>query len=244
MVAMAERNEFTLNWRQAVVDVLLIVIGVSIALAADSWLSDRTEQIRTHQLLAALEDEWTTELGRIDAHIDKLSQSKTAIARIIKVHDDGVEGLSNQEAAALFDGYGWSTFKPSDGALSTIMVDGVQNVDDKGLRMAIASWSTELKELDAEQAALRELGTLKMRALAAKVAQESGERFSHEAMEDDYWSYGMESGAFSRAAIANDEWVANQRHLLNLLYAYQIQLTAVRETLKRNLTLLRERTRN
>jgi hypothetical protein len=63
-------------------------------------------------------------------------------------------------------------------------------------------------------------------------------------MEDNYWSYGMESGAFSRAAIADDEWVAIQRHLLNLLYAYQIQLAAVREVLKQNLTLLRERARN
>ena len=241
---MAEKNAFTLNWRQSVVDVLLIVIGVSIALAADSWLGDRIEQARTDQLLDALEDEWTTELERIDAHIDELSQAKAALARLIKAHDDSLEGLSNQEAAALFDGYRWSTFKSSDGALSTLMVDGVQNVDDKGLRMAIASWRTVLDELDAEQAALRELGTLKIRSLAAKVAQESGERFSHEAMEDDYWTYGMESGAFSRAVIANDEWVANQRHLLNLLYDYQVQLAAVRETLERNLTLLRGRARN
>ena len=240
---MAEVNIFTLNWRRAVVDVLLIVVGVSIALAADSWLNDRIEQARTNQLLAALEDEWTSELERIDAHIDKLRTAKIFIARIINAHDDGVAGLSNQEAAALFDGYEWSTFKSSDGALSTIMVDGVQNIDNRDLRMAIASWRTVLEELDAEQAALRELGTLKIRSLSARVAQKSGTRYSHEAMEDDYWSYGMESGEFSRAAIADDEWVANQRHLLNLLYAYQIQLAAVRETLKHNLALLREHAR-
>ena len=165
---MAEKNVFTLNWRQAVVDVFLIVIGVSIALAADSWLVDRTEQSRTNQLLAALEDEWTMELERIDAHIDKLSQAKTAIVRIIKAHDDNPGDLSIQDAAALFDGYEWTTFKSSDGALSTLMVDGVQNVDDRGLRMAIASWRTVLEELDAEQAALRELGTLKIRSLWGK----------------------------------------------------------------------------
>ena len=241
---MAEKNAFTLNWRQAIVDVLLIVIGVSIALAADSWLGDRTEQARTDQLLDALEDEWTTELGRIDAHLDKLNQAKTAIARVIKAHDDSLEDLSNQEAAALFDSYDWGTFKPSIGALSTLMVDGVQNIDGKALRLAIASWRTVLDELSAEQAALRELGTLKERSIAANIAQESGERFSYEAMEYDYWAYGMESGAFSRAVIADDAWVANQRHLLNLLYDYQKQLASVREVLKRNLTLLRERVRN
>ena len=63
-------------------------------------------------------------------------------------------------------------------------------------------------------------------------------------MEDDYWSYGMHSAEFSRAAVANDEWVANQRHLLNLIFAYQIQLTDVRAILERNLELLREHARN
>ncbi len=240
---MAEKNAFTLNWRQAIVDVLLIVIGVSIALAADSWLGDRTEQARTEQLLDALEDEWTTELGRIEAHLDKLNRGKIAIAGVIKAHDENPEDLSNQEAAALFEGYGWSTFKPSDGALSTLMVDGVQNIDDKALRLAIASWRTVLAEVDAEQAALRELGTLKQRSIAAKIAQNSGERFSDEAMEYNYWEYGMESGAYVRAVIADDDWVANQRHLLNLLYDYQEQLASVRDILKRNLTLLRERAR-
>ena len=60
-------------------------------------------------------------------------------------------------------------------------------------------------------------------------------------MEYNYWTYGMESGAFTRAIIADDEWVATQRHLLNLLYDYQMQLASVRDILKRNLTLVRER---
>ncbi len=63
-------------------------------------------------------------------------------------------------------------------------------------------------------------------------------------MEYNYWEYGMESGAYIRAVIADDEWVANQRHLLNLLYAYQEQLAVIRAVLVRNLTLLRERARN
>ena len=44
--------------------------------------------------------------------------------------------------------------------------------------VSIASWRTVLDELSAEQSALRELGTLKVRRIAANIAQESGERFS------------------------------------------------------------------
>ena len=41
---MTDKNEITLNWKSAVADIFLIVIGVSIALAADSWLAERAER--------------------------------------------------------------------------------------------------------------------------------------------------------------------------------------------------------
>ena len=244
IVAMAEKNVFTLNWRQAFVDVFLIVIGVSIALAADSWLSDRNEHARTNQLLDSLEDEWTLELERIEAHLDVLNRSKTTLARVIEAHDNSPEDLSDHEAVALLEGNDWITFKASSGAHSTLMADGIQNVGDSALRQAIASWSSVLAEVGPEQAALGELGTRTERSISVTIARNSGERFSQDAMEDDFWSYGMESGAFARAAIANDEWVAYQHHILNLLYSYQIEMAAIRDTLERNLTLLRERARN
>jgi len=241
---MARENVFSLSWRQAIADVLLIVIGVSVALAADSWLSDRTEHARTNLLLDSLEDEWTLEHERIEAHIDALNRSKTALARVIEAHDNNPEDLSDHEAAALLEGTAWITFKSSSGAHSTLMADGIQNVDDSALRQAIASWSSVLAEVGPELATLGELGTRTERRISVTVARNSGERFSQEAMEDDFWSYGMEPGAFAHAAIANDEWIAYQLHILNLLYSYEIEMTAIQQTLEHNLTLLRERERN
>ena len=240
---MAERNTFNLDWRRAVVDVFLIVIGVSIALAADSWLADRTERIRTEQLLDALEDEWAKELERIDAHLEELDKAKLAIIRIIRAHDDGTGDLSTEEAAMLMRGYYWTTFKPLGGAHATLMVDGIQNVEDKALRLAIASWRTVLDELTAEQAALRELGTLRIRSIGSRIAQDSDEKMSIEASEIDYWAYGMSSETYALAAISDEEWISNQRHLLNLLHSYETQLAELRGILNHNLTLLRERTR-
>jgi len=238
---MAAKNEFVLNWRQAVFDVLLIVIGVSIALAADSWLADRVEQARTDQLLDALDDEWTTELARIDASLDQWDRATTTIIRIINFHDDPKD-LSNEDIAALWNGAIWTTFKPSNGALSTLMADGVQNIENKDLRLAVASWRTVLAELDAEQAALRELGTLTIRGLEAKIARNSGARIVEDATVYDYWwSYGIGATSFFRAAIADDEWLASQSHVLSLLYDYRQQLASVRETLRSNLDLLRAR---
>ena len=240
---MAEKNAFTLNWRQAFADVLLIVIGVSIALAADSWLSDRNERARTDLLLDSLEDEWTFELGRLDAHIADLNQAKTGLARLIEAHDNGLEDLSDDELAALGTGLTWGTFKPSSGAYSTLMADGIQNVRDPALRQAISAWSSVMAEVGPERATLSQLGTLTERRVSVEVARNSGELFSREAMEDDIWAYGMETGAFYRVAIPNDEWIEFQLLVLNLVYSYEEELSAIRDTLERNLTILRERAR-
>jgi hypothetical protein len=241
---MAAKTEFVLNWRQAVVDVFLIVIGVSIALAADSWLGDRVEQARTDQLLDALDDEWSMELGRIDASLDQLNRATKTIIRIINFHDDPKD-LSDEDVAALWNGAIWSTFKPSNGALSTLMVDGVQNIENKDLRLAIASWRTVLAELDAEQAALRELGTLTTRSIEARIARNSGARIVEDATAYDYyWSYGIGTASFFRAAIVDEEWLAMQSHVVSLLYDYRQQLVSVREILKSNLDLLRARAKH
>ena len=242
---MAEKNAFTLNWRQAVVDVFLIVIGVSIALAADSWLGDRIEQARTYQLLDALEDEWTTELDRMNVYLDEVEQTMASIIRAINANEDSPPNLTAAEAASLLQqAYGWHTFHPSDGALNALLVDGVQNIEGASLRLAIASWRSILDGPAAEQAALRELGAVDLPRISTNIAQKSGKAFPNDVKEFLHSIHGMKPGDFALAAIADDEWVANQRQTLVMLARYQADLVLVREILEQNLTLLRERTSN
>jgi hypothetical protein len=239
---MANKYEITLNWRRAAADVLLIVIGVSIALAADSWLAERVEKVRIDRLLDSLEVEWAAELNRLDAHVDKLEAAKAAKIRLIRANKDNSPSLTAEGAASLLlNSYKWSTFKPSEGALNALLVDGLQNIDDTSLRLAVSSWRNVLAEVVAEQAALRELGTLIGPRISARIAQKSSKENSYETREYSNDEYGMGPGDFALAAIADDEWVANERHVLDLLTRYQTQLEFVRKTLEQNLTLLRER---
>ena len=238
---MVNKIDIAIKLRRASAEILLIVVGVSIALAGDSWLAERAENARTNQLLDALEAEWTAELKRMDAYLDEVDQAMTAIMRTIHANRDSPPNMTAEEAASLLhESYRWHTFKPSEGALNTLMEDGLQNIDDTSLRLAIASWRTVLAELDAEQAALRDLGTLAGPRIGSKIAQRSGKAYSNDMTEYGF-GYGMETGHFALAAFADDEWVANQRHLLNLLDRYQGQVISVRETLDRNLALLHER---
>jgi hypothetical protein len=242
---MVEKNKITEYLKRATADILLIVIGVSIALAADSWLAERNEKIRTSHLLDALESEWTAELIRIDEYNAEANLAKTAMIRIINAHKDGPPSLTAAEAASLLEqAHRWHTFKPSDGALTTVLADGLQNIDDASLRLAVASWRTVLAKLVAEQAALRELGTLIGPSIETRIVQESGEAYSSEPADYSYHGQGMDTGEFVLLALADDEWIAYWRHLVGVLERYQMDLVSVREELEKNLMLLRAQTIN
>jgi hypothetical protein len=238
---MDNENPTLSKLRRAITEVFLIVVGVSIALAGDAWLADRAETVRTDLLLDALEIEWTAELEHLEAYLERTDRAMAGIRQTILANKDGQSQISAAEAGEMLkQSYSWHTYKPSEGALNTLMQDGLQNIDEVPLRMAIASWRTVLAELDAEQAALRELGTIAGPRIGSKIAQKSDEGYSGN-LQDSGVVMGMELGAFALAAFSDDEWVAHQRHLLNLLWRYRRQVDSVRDTLEQNLALLRER---
>jgi hypothetical protein len=238
---MFNKDSIVPRLKRAIAEISLIVVGVSIALAGDAWLADRAEIARTGLLLDSLEVEWAAELERLEAYLERTDRAMTGVALTILANKKGQTKMTAAEAGAvLVQSYSWETFKPSGGALNTLMQDGLQNIDDTSLRMAIASWRTVLAELDAEQAALRELGTIAGPRIASKIAQRSGEGYSSD-VTNYGMALGMELGEFALAAFADDEWVAHQRQKLSLLSRYRQQVDSVRETLEQNLVLLRER---
>jgi len=242
---MVDKNRIAEYLKRAAADVLLIVVGVSIALAADSWLAERNEKIRTKQLLDALEAEWTEELIRIDEYHAEANLAKIAMIQIINAHKDSPPQLTAKEAASLLEqAHEWHTFKPSDGALTTVLADGLQNIDDASLRLAVASWHAVLAKLVAEQNALRELGTMIGPSIETRIVQESGKAYSNETTHYSSHGQGMDTGEFVLLAIADDEWIAYWRHLVGLLERYQMDLNSVQEELQENLLLLRETTMN
>jgi hypothetical protein len=242
---MDTKNALTLNWKQAATEFILIVVGVSIALAADSWLAERDKAERTERLLNSLEAEWAADLKFMDANLKQVGQAMPAIRRLISAHENSPQELTAAEAAALLEqAWDWHLFLPSDGALNTILADGVQNIEDASLRLAIGSWRGRLDSLANEKAALNELGTVDDPRIGTIIAQESGKAFPVDATEFPEFVYGMKMGDFALAAIASEEWVALQRHTLAILYRYQSAMASVKETLERNLTLLRERANN
>ncbi len=242
---MISKIEFASKLKLSLTEVLLIVVGVSIALAADSWFVEKSEETRTNQLLDALEVEWAAEIERMNTYTEEYDRAMEAMIRIINAHTLGQPILAEREAAALLQqAYNWRTFNPSEGALNALLADGIQNIDEPSLRLAVGSWHSVLGNLVAEQAALRELGAVEDPRISTRIVRDSGKAIPSGVTEYSRSIYGMEQGDFALAATADDEWVANQSQTLGMMLRYQQDMVFVRDTLERNLSLLRERKRN
>ena len=242
--------------RYAVAEVILVVVGILIALAVDSWWSKRSELIRTEELLTALEFEWSSELERLDARIDEYKYSKDGMIGIINAHVDDQSSLTDEEAIRLIEAARFVTFKPTVAALNVLLAEGLQNIGDSNLETAIAKWPTMLDEVRPEQEALHDIMFFHIRKARANVAHKLGYPYDIAGREipnmsseieplarremPDYW-YGLEPSEFAHSAIADDEFVAVIRHAVDIADLYRAQLIDVRGSLSESLALLRNR---
>ena len=79
-----------LNWRYAVGEVLLIVIGVSIALAANSWWEDRKAREEELAMLAQLKSALEVDLQEFEA-MQKLHLDQERVFATYPNYDEGGE---------------------------------------------------------------------------------------------------------------------------------------------------------
>jgi hypothetical protein len=99
------------NWREVVIEIAIITVGVLIALSLEEWLSDRDWDRKVSTAQAAMKRELLWDNGpqiyyRAAAHpcsLAKLDQIRAAVER----------GASRQEIARLIDGY-WVEFLTYD----------------------------------------------------------------------------------------------------------------------------------
>jgi hypothetical protein len=79
-----------MNWRYAVGEVLLIVIGISIALAANSWWEERKERVEERSVLRQISASLQTDLERYEDAQRQHLQQETDIITLVE-HMEGDE---------------------------------------------------------------------------------------------------------------------------------------------------------
>jgi len=229
-------------WKRTTVEVSAIVASILLAFAIDAWWEERTERARADELLLSLELEWSTEVNRIDERLNQYDRSMTAMIRFLDAHSTGASNLSPSDAVEIIRNIRrWSTFKPSVAAYEVLLAYGLDRIEDRDLRLAVASWPSALAEVTPEQEALHRVALLDAREQRSRLADDF-ERPWHDTQDDDSYNwFGIAPGDMAISQIRDHEAARVQMHILNLMYQYRNQLVAVRETLSQNLEILQAR---
>jgi len=122
---MTEREEWEPRWRRYAVEVLTIVVGILLALAADAsrqYVADRGTE---REILAALRVEFAVDVREIGADQEQRAQKLAAIELLSEVHGGPVKSPRlDSLAAALMWTMNWRYYTPSHPVLDDVLSTG------------------------------------------------------------------------------------------------------------------------
>ena len=97
----AEPNRFSrVNWNQALAEVILILIGIALALAADSWMDDRADRREERQYLVALKGDIEKTRESLEDTITHTKRSNDITLRFIQLLQGSMDELTDEELVA------------------------------------------------------------------------------------------------------------------------------------------------
>jgi len=134
--------------RRVLRELAVIVPGVFIALAAESWWSQREDRRVEHEVLQDMLDEFDENLAILATD---LAANDTAHARISFLDALGDPELQALSSAELIGRLGtspvWQGFDPEMGTAQALVESGaVASISDRDLRLHLAKWSGLLEE--------------------------------------------------------------------------------------------------
>ena len=229
-----------ISWSRILIEGAAIVVSILLAFGIDAWWEARSDQSRTEQLLQALEAEWSSELNVIGNVLDQIRTAHGAMTELIEIGRLSQSALNEDAALRAYTNAYFSTYKPTMGALNSLLQSDLDNVTSPELRTAIASWPGVLDEIAPEQAALHELNLLGWRRVNSRIAQQV-QLSSPQSAADYELSYGVLRNELALAVVRDEEWKVVATHVMSVLDSYTKQLAAIRGRLEDNLLLLTDR---
>jgi len=126
----------TINWRYAVGEVVLIVIGVSIALAASSWWEERQEREEERAILRQFSAALQVDLDRFDDARQQHVQQETDIITLIE-HMEGDEPYQPGMSPLFRSVRQWIGTRANTGPYEALKNRGFELVSNDELQSAI-----------------------------------------------------------------------------------------------------------
>ena len=126
----------------------VIVLGVFIAVAAESWWSEREDRRYERELREDMVAEFEANLRIVESD---LAANDTAHARIVSFAERGdgeLQAMSSDDVTATVGGWlDWAGFDPEMGSAQALVESGnIGAIADRRLRLLLSEWSGLLEE--------------------------------------------------------------------------------------------------
>lgn len=129
---------------------LIIAIGVFIALAAESWWSEREDRARENDIRTDMEAEFVANIRILEADIETNENMAVIFRRFAEMSDEELQRLPDaffEENYRRFPD--WAGFDPEMGIVQALVNSGnVTAISDREFRLRLSRWAGLLKEQD------------------------------------------------------------------------------------------------
>lgn len=139
----SERIFNSMNWRYAIGEVLLIVIGVSIALAASSWYEDRKDRQEERAMLQQFRQSLEADLTEFERNLRAHLQQESDVIHLLE-HMEGDEAFNPTIGTHLNALRRWRQTTANRAVFEALRSRGFALIQDPSLRAKIIEYYDEV----------------------------------------------------------------------------------------------------
>ena len=125
------------------VEFVVIVAGVFVALAAESWWSEREDRQYEREIREDMIIEFQGNLRILDADIAINEDARKGIDVLVGISDDALFSLADAKLSQQLNPYlNWAGFDPEMGSVQAFVESGnIGAIGDRALRLLLARWA-------------------------------------------------------------------------------------------------------
>lgn len=127
---------------------VIVLLGVFLALAAESWWSEREDRRFERELREDMLAEFEVNIRILESDLAVNDTSQVRFGFLSDLSDEELLGVSSEELTSRLRGYlDWAGFDPEMGIVQALVESGnLGAVDDRTLRLHLSRWAGQLEE--------------------------------------------------------------------------------------------------
>ena len=128
-----------IDWRNHLIELLVVIIGISIAFALNNWSEGNKEKQSERDHLQSLITDLETDIATLQSHVDSMNAIRNKTMQLFGILYSPGDPKTRLEHAHITAFYSVTYFKPKSSTYNAILASGnFELIRDYGLRSAIS----------------------------------------------------------------------------------------------------------